>query len=112
MLERFAHVKVSVADCKRRKGPGAPWVGVGVDQLRVSNKSDVVGSRCSRLRAQSARISPCNSLDDGMEYPAFPAAPGATFHAAPEDNLFAAPKHHPPNYDQGKWYDEQVRGPP
>lgn len=44
MLEGFAHVEVSVADCKRRKGPGAPWVGVGIDQLRISDEGDVVGN--------------------------------------------------------------------
>lgn len=106
VLKRLANVEISVADCERRKGPGAPGVGVGINKLRISDKSDMVGSRCSRLNILSASICPLVLGGSDLGYPAFPVAPGATFDAAPEDNLFAPPKHHPPNYDQGKWYNE------
>ena len=47
----------------------------------------------------SQRILHCVSINGVLKYPVFPSTPGATFHAASEDNLFAPPKHPPPNYD-------------
>ena len=108
MLERLADVEVSVADCKCRKGPGPSWVGVGIDELRISNKDDMVRSGCSRLKVNQRAQFRLSFFARSLKYPAFPVAPGAIFYTAPEDNLFTPPKHHPPYEDQGERYVEQV----
>lgn len=75
MLKRLANVEVSVADCERRKWPGASWVGVGIDQLRISDEGDVVGTRCSGLK-NSVSIN-CSIWLLGKQYgiPSFPIHP-------------------------------------
>ena len=108
MLEGLADVEVSVADCKRRKGPRPSWVGVGIDELRVSNKDDMVRSRCSRLEVNQHALFRLSCFARNLKYPAFPIAPGAIFYTAPEHNLFTPPKHHPPYNDQGERYIEQI----
>ena len=99
MLEGLADVEISVADCERRKGPGPSGVGVGIDELRISDKDDMVRSRCSRLRVNQRAQFCLSFFARNVKYPAFPVAPGAIFYTAPEDNLFPPPKHHPPYED-------------
>lgn len=69
-----------------------------IDKLRVRNESEMMRFGITRLR--STHISILLPVMADQSHPAFPGAPGACFHAVPEDRPLSPPKSKDPEKNQ------------